>query len=869
MCEPEQSRSVAIATVGSRVLSRLEGALHPRAVRIFTPLCTRVPLAAAELTPAVADFVAKYEPRAATEGLYAHQAEVLQRVRGGEGPNVILTSATGSGKSLPFLAWVVERLSADPEATALLCFPTQALMWSQAERLARISMGDRRICAGELTLGGELGVGKRRIGWTVWKGKGAGATTDAIMARHERSPEFARARIRIATLDKAHFSLLWGSNREFARRLGAIVLDEAHVYDGVFGANVRLFLSRIAAGLELAGRGAPPVFLASATLGDPCSFASTLLSLDGTQSILHVADASRQEISEVALEEVPALLAAPPHDGLLRMVVIANVARDGARLQQLLSDARTIGDEVNAITFVESKFRGKQLGLQLRGVSQGERRVVAYDADLPPLVRRQVERTLNAPGARGHTVIATSALELGMDIDGLDLCIVEQTPPARQDLLQRIGRVGRRVGHPGLVVVGATVAPRDQVLIEQPASAFCADQTKTRPIPVHLGMLTWRHLLAAHNERLWSLDGGEVDPRQVSVVFRRWFGECPARRELEQRFQRLYGDLEEVTGTYWAHQGFRASLGQRKVPLRTPDGEDVAWIDESAVYRDAHPEGVYLGHDGRRWRVVRYESTWRVAKNRPPGTDVVLAKWLKCLTRIHVEPEPRGAVTRGEWEDSYTLHERANARMVGQTLPHEGELCLGTWNFSRQWRGYRQHELARGTVSRVSLAEVTRRFQEAVEQGDQFPFLHHLTYRTLGWRWTFGPIDAVTTAAGDDDAEPEASDLELVVGGLLQEFISAELECSPGDLSFRLSLRAGEFAVFDSAPGGNGLTHGLLAGDRMLAALTTCSGVLARLQHGSRREFARYVAALLDVRPDCDRREVFGVVETLCRRWHG
>ena len=102
-----------------------------------------------------------------------------------------------------------------------------------------------------------------------------------------------------------------------------------------------------------------------------------------------------------------------------------------------------LGTDVNAIYFSESKFGSKRMPLELAAKLR-TRTFVTYDADLPPTERRRLERELNDPSARGMTVLATNALELGVDIEGLDVCFIDQVPPGRANLLQRIGRVGRR-----------------------------------------------------------------------------------------------------------------------------------------------------------------------------------------------------------------------------------------------------------------------------------------------------------------------------------------------------------------------------------------------------------------------------------------
>jgi ATP-dependent helicase YprA (DUF1998 family) len=146
-----------IAEAASNAASHYKAVLNPKAISIFTPFPTREPLSSIGLSPAVLEFVRRYEPLAATEGLYSHQATLLKAYRSGKGSNFILTSATGSGKSLCFWSWVIDHVIKQPSATAVLCFPTQALMWGQADRLARISdKGSLTPAGASLAFGGEV-----------------------------------------------------------------------------------------------------------------------------------------------------------------------------------------------------------------------------------------------------------------------------------------------------------------------------------------------------------------------------------------------------------------------------------------------------------------------------------------------------------------------------------------------------------------------------------------------------------------------------------------------------------------------------------------------------------------------------------------
>ena len=318
-----------------------------------------------------------------------------------------------------------------------------------------------------------------------------------------------------------------------------------------------------------------------------------------------------------------------------------------------------LGTDVNAIYFSESKFGSKRMRLELAAKLR-TRTFVTYDADLPPTERRRLERELNDPSARGMTVLATNALELGVDIEGLDVCFIDQVPPGRANLLQRIGRVGRRVDRPGLVLIRLSAEPHDQHLLDDPRAAFQLDLSQPRPIPMHLDILRWKHALAAFSEWQYPLSNRQIDSAQFGdAVQRRFrFKTAPTFHGLRDQFGALYGSLVDMQDDRgWVYQGFRANASKVKIPLMEGDRE-IARIDDVDVFRDAHPEAIFLGHDLNRYRVVDYRGRWSVAaRDDLPGTKSILGKWLPSLQKVIVERESRMVTTRGSWEEGFHLHE--------------------------------------------------------------------------------------------------------------------------------------------------------------------------------------------------------------------
>ncbi len=296
------------------------------------------------------------------------------------------------------------------------------------------------------------------------------------MRKHQMSESFSLARIRISTLDKLHWSLI-GNDKRFLENLKCMVLDEAHIYHGVFGANVHYFLRRLYMACQILGNERPCIFLASATLASADLFAKSLLSISNMADIRQINDKIEPQIELVPISNVPNQLKDPPKNGLLRFVLLIKSSSEGP-LASFMKNDDNLGLEVNAIYFSENKSKSRKIR---RFLEKSSRSVEVYDADMTPKQRREAERYLNNKNTTGMTVIGTSAFELGIDIEGLDLCFLENIPLGRAEMFQRIGRIGRRIGRPGLVIMRVTDSPNDQNILENPLEEFLPSRTRAIP----------------------------------------------------------------------------------------------------------------------------------------------------------------------------------------------------------------------------------------------------------------------------------------------------------------------------------------------------------------------------------------------------
>ena len=185
----------------------------------------------------------------------------------------------------------------------------------------------------------------------------------------------------------------------------------------------------------------------------------------------------------------------------------------------------------------------------------------------------------------------------------------------------------------------------------------------------------------------------------------------------------MLGDVLSLDDGAWYYMGFRASAsqGKRKLVLENDRGV-VAVIEDIAIFRDAHPEGVYLGHRGASYRIKRYIGHWDVGYVGKPGR-----RGPRQLRRAYIEvaEENPTIATRGRWKDTFTLDEPRDLEK-GHDTSAKGALTFGSFLFLRKFDGYQQIDLTFGSAPRsVPLAKVAARFNAARQGGVSFPFLHN------------------------------------------------------------------------------------------------------------------------------------------------
>jgi len=506
--------------------------------------------------------------------LYTHQAETWAGVRRGE--DVILTTGTASGKTLAFNLPVLDALAREPKLRALYLYPTKALAQDQARALHAYGSPGLRPAIYD----GDTEAERR---WQIRKWANAILTNPdmlhvGILPHHDR----------------------WG---DVLANLRYVVVDEAHVYRGVFGSHVANVLRRLR---RLAGiYGADPQFLlASATIANPGELARSLLGADATPVGGDAAPRAERTI----------LLWNPPLVDE-ELGLRASALGDGARL---LADLVSHG--LRTLCFAKSRkaaelihrFALDRLGPDFAG------RLSPYRAGYTPAQRRDIEQRLAEGELLG--VSATDALELGIDVGLLDCVISVGFPGTVASLRQQWGRAGRR-GH-GLAILVASEDALDQYFMREPASL--------------LGRRVEAAILDHANPRV--LDGhvraaafeAPLDERDRAVL-----GE-----EALERAAHLSELRKTPRGYVWAGRDYPAA----RTPLRSasPDaftivdtatGALLGLVELERAYSTVHDGAIYL-HLGQSYRVTKLDLDARQALVEPFAGDYYTQAKKETLTEI-------------------------------------------------------------------------------------------------------------------------------------------------------------------------------------------------------------------------------------------
>lgn len=672
------------------------------------------------LSPAVRELLAAR----GVEALYEHQARCVSLARAGR--NVVAATPTASGKTLTYTLPVLQQLLTDPASRALFLFPLKALAQDQLRAFA------------ELTA--PLPASARPTA-AVYDGD----TTPYMRSKLRKNPPS----VLITNPEMLHLSLLphhetWST---FLAGLTHVVVDEVHTYRGVMGSHMAHVFRRLG---RVCGRfGASPVHLfCSATIGNPGELAQALTGLP---------------------VEVVSESGAPQGR---RHFLFVNPLEGAAHTAILLLKA-ALARGLRTIVYAQSRKMTELIAMWAsEKAGPMASRISAYRSGFLPEERREIEARM----ASGEllAVISTSALELGIDIGGLDLCILAGYPGTVMSTWQRGGRVGRSMRESAVILVAGEDA-LDQYFMRHPGDFFDRPPEDAVVNPDNEAIMA-RHLECAAAE--YALRPGEpylASPEASRQVERLM---ASGKLLLDAKGERIHA------GRKMPHRDVDLRGSGGRYHIETLEGDSIGFVDEHRAFRETHPGAVYL-HRGQTYVVESLSLSGRVAKVEPRKVDY--------YTR-----------TRGN-KSTEILEVRAQKTAYG------ARVGLGRLKVTETVTGYERRKVRGGQLLNIVPLD-----------------LPPLTFETEGL-WYEIPREV------QDEAERRLFHFmggihafEHAAIGVLPLLVLTDRN-DLGGISTPLHQQLGRAAVFiyDGAPGGVGLTRQAFARaeelvQRTLAAITGC-----------------------------------------------
>ncbi len=480
--------------------------------------------------------------------LYSHQCEALAAIE--KGMHTAVATPTASGKTLIYHIPLLRTIERQPRARALYIFPLKALAQDQLTTFRQ---------------------------WT--QASSCQPAPDAAIYDGDTS-SYRRKKIRqcppsvlMTNPEMVHLSLLpfherWG---DLIANLHLVVIDEVHTYRGMLGNHMAQVLRRLRRVCKY--HGSSPVFIfTSATVNNPAQLASELLGMP-----------------------VHAVTESGAPKGVRQTVLIDPPGSPAQTAIDLIKAA--LARQLRTIVYTQSRKMAELVAVwaQQRAGRWSER-ISVYRAGLMPEDRRDIEQRLRS--GQLLAVVTTSALELGIDIGDLDLCILVGYPGSMVSTLQRSGRVGRQ-GQASALIMVASENALDQYYIDHPR-AFFQGVAEAAVINAFNGVALEAHLACAAAELPLSLDESWLEAPEVSVVVSRMERSGLLKRtadgtRLHSRRKRPHMSVN-LRGT-----------GQRYQIVDALSGSTIGEIEAHRLYRETHPGAIYLSQ-GRTYRVESVDS---------------------------------------------------------------------------------------------------------------------------------------------------------------------------------------------------------------------------------------------------------------------
>jgi DEAD/DEAH box helicase domain-containing protein len=537
--------------------------------------------------------------------LYSHQAQAVNAARAGK--NVIIATSSASGKTLCYNIVVLQSMLSVPGGRAIYLFPTKALAQDQLSTLHELFCP--RILPFESV-----------------------STFDGDTPRSERADIRKQGRIILTNPDMLHVGIL--PNHQFwatmLRRLRFVVVDEAHFYRGVFGSHVAAVLRRLRRLCRLYGSN-PQFILCSATVANPGEHAEALT---GLPCEVVDEDGSPRGWKDFVFWNPPLM------DEKKTARKSAHWESTGLFTELVLQGTRTL-------TFTRTRRLTELIYIYARQRLQEEsyelsRLIMPYRAGYMPEDRRKIERELF--GGKLLGVVATNALELGIDSGGLEATILDGYPGSISSTWQQAGRSGRGEDE-SLSFLVAWDNPLDQYFMRHPSSFF---QKGFEHVLVNPGnhYILRAHLLCAAWER-------PLDALDEDIFGDRYVEERNALVEEKQ--------LRERRGRWYLAPSI--SYPAQAINIRSSSGEEISVVDvatgslmetveRSVAFFQVHPGAIYL-HQGEPYLIAKLDLTNKIAYAEPTS-----ANYYTETKEIH---------------DLHILEEK-ESKTVGETKVHVGEV---------------------------------------------------------------------------------------------------------------------------------------------------------------------------------------------------
>jgi len=506
--------------------------------------------------------------------LYSHQAATAELVH--DGKNVVVVTPTASGKTLCYNLPVLNAVLENPDTRALYLFPTKALAQDQLTELHDLSM---RLddCFGVFTYDGDT-------------------PSDARKAIRERG------HIVLTNPDMLHAGILPHHTKwmRLFENLRYIVLDELHTYRGVFGSHLANVLRRLKRVARFYGSN-PQFICCSATIANPGELASSLIE----ESVEVVEENGAPSGEKVFVFYNPPMV--NRNLGIRRSYI-----NESTRVAQEI-----LGRKLQTIVFANSRLHTEILLTYLQQANPAKpgkpEPIRGYRGGYLPGERREIERGLR--DGHIHGVVATNALELGIDVGSLDACVMAGYPGSIASTWQRAGRAGRRSGSSCAVFV-ASSAPLDQFIVQHPQYFFGNSPEQAHIQPDNLEILV-NHLKCAAFELPISPEEkfGDVNVAEL------------CERLGEAGFLHLSGgEWHWIDEAYPADTiSLRAVTSDNFIIIDTTGEENgkpevIGEVDFSSALTTVHPKAIYI-HQGQQYHVEQLDFDKRKAYVRPVDVD--------------------------------------------------------------------------------------------------------------------------------------------------------------------------------------------------------------------------------------------------------